>query len=540
MENKKNNFIKGAMILSMAGILVKVIGAVYRIILNRWIGAEGMGTYQLAYPIYSVLLAISTAGIPTAISKMMAEKIAMADGKNSKKIFIVSLWMLLGIGVTFSLLLFLLAPWLAEVILKVPEATMSIRAIAPAVFFVSLSSGFRGFFQGMQDMAPSATSQILEQFFRVLAIFGLVYLLLPISVDHAAAGASFGPVVGGAISLLCLVTIYLKRKDRINLFFNESANYQEESSLSIAKKLFLFALPITLGGLIIPAMTTVDSLLIPSRLLTIPGMDLETTKILYGYLSSYAGALVNFPAVITVALSASLVPAISEAIAKKDKDTMKKNITTGTKLTLLVGLPSSVGLFVLATPICELLYNDAFAGPALQVTAFTVLFITLNQTTTGILQGMGKVYTPVIHLVVGLLIKAVLTYVLVANPDFHILGAAFASVVAYAVAASLNFLAVLRHGGITFEYKNTLIRPAAISALMGVIAFALYHGANFFLPGSLATILSMGVAVLFYGMAIMMGRVLHRDELLMFPGVSEKVVSKLESHQLFRSEQSHE
>ncbi len=540
-EKRKTNFLKEAMILSAAGLIVKIIGSVYRIILNPWVGAEGMGTYQMAYPIYTLLLSISTAGIPTAISKLMAERIAVNDNKGSFRVFKVSLVLLFFIGLFFSAFLYLGADYYATHVIQVPVAGMAIKAIAPAVFFVSIMSGFRGFFQGLQDMTPSAISQIVEQVFRVIAIFTMVWIFLPISVDHAAAGAASGPAFGGLFGLLTLLFIYFKRRKNFKTFFETTESTYEESSLTIMKNVILFALPITLGGMIVPCMSTIDTMVINTRLMTIEGMTLTRVKELYGYLSSYAGALVNFPPVITIALSASLVPAIAEAMALKNRKLASKNISTGIKFTFLVGMPCTIGMFVLATPICTLLYRDPFGGKPLAVMAFTVVFLTLNQTCAGILQGLGHVNIPVRNLLFGVLTKTCLNYVLVAVPSLNILGAALGSVGGYGVASILNLLAVRKYAKWEMNGKDLILKPLVASLIMGVCTIGAYYGLKSVLGGishgaDMATLLSILIAVVIYFYIVLHFKFLERRELLMLPGMKEERVAKLERINLFKSE----
>ena len=257
--HKNHNFLQGAFILTLAGFIVKLLGAFYRLPLARIIEDEGMGLYQMAYPIYITLLSISTAGIPTAISKMVAEKRAIGKYRESHRVFKVSLIILTIIGLVFTVLLLTISEYLANRILANPKAYYPLISIAPAIFFVSIMSAFRGFFQGMQTMTPSAISQVAEQLGRVAAVFPLVYLLLPRGVEFAAAGAAFGPVVGAVAGLLVLLIIYKRQRKDILLEISQDRSSLIENPLTIAYKLITFAIPITLGGLIIPIMNLADA-----------------------------------------------------------------------------------------------------------------------------------------------------------------------------------------------------------------------------------------------------------------------------------------
>ena len=252
MAENKDSFLKGALILTAAGFLVKILGAIYRIPLALLIKDEGMGLYQMAYPIYLILLSISTAGLPTAISKMVSEDVALGRYKNAYRIFWVSLTVLALVGLILTLVLVVGAEYLAVSVYRNPKAFYPIISIAPAIFFVSVMSCFRGFFQGLQDMTPSAISQVVEQIGRVVAVFILADLLLPRGVEYAAAGAAFGPVVGAVAGLVVLILVYYNRKRSLVQKMHLDGGKGLESSIHIIYRLFFFAVPITLGGLISP------------------------------------------------------------------------------------------------------------------------------------------------------------------------------------------------------------------------------------------------------------------------------------------------
>lgn len=529
MSDKKESFIKGALILTVAGFVVKFLGAIYRIPLARIIGDEGMGLYQLAYPIYALLLSISTTGLPTAISKMVAEDAAVGKYKNAYRVFRVSLVVLAVVGFVLSSLLIASAKKLSVKVLGNPKAYYSVVSIAPAIFFVSIMSCFRGFFQGLQDMTPSAISQVVEQIGRVVAVFVLVILLLPKGVEYAAAGAAFGPVVGAISGLLMLILVFLKRKNKFAKQVLHDTKKHLESPIYIVYRLFTFAIPITLGGLIIPIMSLADATIVNRRLQQ-AGFSITRATELYGQLSGQAAPLINFPATVTLSLAASLVPAISEALALNNRKLVASRADTAIRISLIFGLPAAIGMFVLAKPITILLYENAEAGIPLAVLSWGVIFLSLIQTTTGILQGIGKTLLPVVNLAIGAVAKIFLNYTLTAIPSINIKGAALGSVVAYMIPAILNFIAAVKLTGIKVDVSFMFVKPVVATVLMGACVDFSYK--KLIIAGmgqNKVTLISIIIGAIVYAISLVIIGGLKKSDLELLPGGQKiaKVLSKL-------------
>jgi stage V sporulation protein B len=533
LADKKDSFLKGALILTAAGFLVKILGAIYRIPLAKMIKDEGMGLYQMAYPIYTTLLAISTAGLPTAISKMVSENTAIGAYKNSYRIFRVSLMVLAFIGVVLTVVLIGTAKTLSVKVLGNPKAYYPIISIAPAIFFVSIMSAFRGFFQGLQDMTPSAISQVAEQIGRVITVFVLAAWLLPRGVEYAAAGAAFGPVVGAVASLLILLVVYFRRRSDILTQVQLDTHSHLESPLHIIYNLFAFAIPITLGGLIIPIMNLADAAIV-NRRLQFAGFTIKRATELYGQLTGMAAPLTNLPAVVTISLSASLVPAISEALALNKMDLVAARADTGIRISIIFGLPAAMGMFVLATPITMLLYNNMEAGIPLAVLSWGVLFLSINQTTTGILQGIGKTLIPVINLFIGAIFKIILNYSLTGIPSINIKGAAFGTVTGFLIASVLNLIAVVKLTGLKFDLNYIVIKPAVASIIMGITVLFSYNrlmSSGF--SNSIATLISIGIGVILYVVLLLAIGAFKQDDLELLPG-GQRILLMLNKFGVFR------
>ena len=515
--SKGQNFVKGAAILGIAGVVVKILGAIYRIPLSNIIKPEGMGYYQTAYPFYVLLLTISTAGVPVAVAKLVAEKRAIGDYKNAHKIFKVALIGLIFLGLVTSMVIAFGAKSIVEY-LGNENAYYALIALVPALFFVPIMSAFRGFFQGSQSMVPTALSQIVEQFFRVITGLSLTVLLLGRGIPIAAGGASFGGSMGAIFGTLVIMGIYLRQKKEIQLEIDTTVKEREYSIKSIIKDLLLIAVPITLGAAISPIMDTIDAALVLRRLQAINYSAAQAND-LYGQLKGMAQTLINLPQVFSIAISMSLMPAIANASSRKSKEEVAELISTGLRLTLLIGLPAAFGLFVLAKPIVSLLYfnltagENAVTGEILQYLALGVVFLTLVQALTAIIQGLGKPFIPVRNLLFGAIAKIILTYFLTAIPAINVKGAAISTVVAFAIAGSLNFLYVIRVVKADLDLKNIFLKPLGSALGMAIIARISYNLLNNLVGGSLATLLAVSIGGFSYFILLIMTGTLTGDDL---------------------------
>lgn len=535
--------IEGATILAVAGIVVRFMGAALRIILAALMGDEGIGLYQMAYPIYSSLLAISTAGIPVAVSKLVAENIALKDFREALRTFRVSLFILTLTGLVFTAVLVVGADYLALFVVKQPRALYPLLAISPAIFLVTVMSALRGFFQGRQKMLPTALSQLLEQGGRVLISVVLVVLLLPAGFEFAAAGAAFGAAFGGLVGLFVLIIIYWRDRPQFSRQVAAQTRHTPSGYQKIISRIFSMAIPITFGSLILPLITLVDLAIVP-RQLQAAGFTAERATALYGQLTGMAGSVVYFPNVVIIALGMSLVPAISEAFALKNSSLVANRTAIAIRLTIFFSMPATAGLFVLATPITVLLFNNAEAGLPLAVMAWSVVPLSLYITTTSIMQGLGRPIIPVLYMVFGGAIKSVLAWYLTAHPDLHIGGAALASVVGIAAAAILNIIYLTRLTGWRFRLVELLIRPAVATLVMSAVVY-LSYGFVYYriaLPyltagraNGMATLVAIVLGVLVYGAALLVTGSLKREELLLIPKAGRYLLHLAERLKLIKS-----
>lgn len=530
----KQGLYKGTVILALAGFITKLIGALYRIPLARLLGAEGIGLYQMAYPLYTMLLALSAAGMPVAVSILVADKLSRHDRFGANRVLKASFFIMALVGAVFSFVVYWGAGFAANSILHEPRAYFAIVAIAPAVFLSSLSAVFRGYFQGFQEMRPTAISQIAEQLVRVATVLVLVYYLLPFGLEIAAAGAAFGAVTGGFASLLLLVLIF--KKVRKSGIIDYSTRVPGEGILSIGRRLAGIALPLSLGGIVLPLMQVVDASIVPLRLQAAGYSPSQATE-QFGQLAGMATTLINLPAIITVALATSLVPAVYEAFVVQNSYLVKTRIRTALRATVLLMLPASVGLWALATPIGVLLYDLADVGKPLRWLAPGILFFGLYQVCAGALQGLGKTYLPAVHLLVGVVVKSYLSYWLVTWPFLGINGAALATVIGFVVAFVLNYKALKRLTNSDFSWSTiSILRPGAAAGLMLIIVYWSYSSLEPVLGNNITTLLTVGLGALSYGIALLIFGAVEANDLEHLPGGPFKmgIVNALKKLQLLK------
>lgn len=574
MKNSGQTFMKGALILAIANFIVKIIGAVFKIPLYELIGKEGSGLFNVAYQIYTFMFIIATAGFPTAVSKMVAESIARDNEKESKKILESALILLGTIGVIGSVLLYVFANELAE-FLGNTDAAFCIKVIAPTILFTSLVSAYRGYFQGRQNMYPTAASEVIEavlklgvgivfaMFFMNMAVDGSLGKMVDFGMGTvrstadktilASSGAILGVTSGAVMSLVLMLIVYGCGKRRNKVCVNEIGG---RSRRSILKELISIAIPITIGAAVSSLTSLVDLATVMNRLVVNPNvfdkygflfekgtefynqaveLGWNTAQILekkantlYGMYTGQAQTMFNLPLTIIVALSMSAVPAISSAIAGKDSDEAQGLTKSLLKITVLFAMPCVIGLATLSEGILGLLYSDADAFMLLEKLAIAIIFVSVVQVTNAVLQAYGKVYYPVFSMIAGGVAKVVMNYTFI--PVIGIDGAPVATIVCYAIIAVINIICIIKVVKIKFNIIEVVVKPLFSALLMGGVLYLLksYLGI-----GTIATILSIGIGGVIYIVSAFAVRAIGKDDVLILPK-GEKLASVLEKFRLIR------
>ena len=510
--------IRGAVVIGAAGIMVKIIGVFFRIPLTNWIGELGMSYYQVAYTIYSALLIMATAGFPIALSRMISENVAMGRNRNAYRIFRVFL-ILMGVVGT---LLFLLCYFGADAISAFvgnPLAASAVKSIAPAILILSLLSAYRGYFQGRQNMNPTALTQILEQLIRVIVGLTLTGILIKGGLERAAAGAAFGATAGATAALVFIAFIFILHKKSINKRITLGDQSCDDVT-AIIRKILILAIPIIIGAEVIPIMNGLDLVMVTRRLQATGWSEAEAQS-LYAVLSAFCSSLVGIPHVFIQSIAISIVPAIASATARNSVNEVRENVSLGYKLMMLISAPCAFGMLFLARPILYLMYPMRIEGAEiavvpLMILSLSIIFISIYNTTTGILQAVNKQWLPALHLAIGALIKIPILFVTVGIESLNIRGACVSTVVAFVVAAYLNTRAVEKHTGVKAEI-GVLLKPVLVSVIMGLVAFLCQKGLAHIIGGRVATVFAVLVGVIIYLVLAVTCRLVSAQELRMLP-----------------------
>ncbi|MGI6163719.1 MAG: putative polysaccharide biosynthesis protein [Bacillota bacterium] len=513
MENKDNRFLKGAFTLAIAGLMVKIIGAVYRIPLYSILGSEGMGLFQYAYPIYAIMLTVSSAGLNVAISKAVAERWVLKKYGAAREVFRVSIILMAVLGLAGTLLLYSMSGWIAGNMAKDPRARLSIAAISPALFLAAVLSALRGWFQGIEEMEAPAVSQVLEQIGRLLTMYVLARMLLPKGIEYAASGATFGAAVGAFVGIVYIGIVYFTRARH----WAVSNGEQTGSWPSIAKEVIRIAVPISLASAVFGITELIDLGLVPGRLQA-AGISPDEATRLFGQLAGGAFPFLNIPTIFTGALQAALVPSISGATVLRDRVSITRRVQKALTMTIVLALPAAMGLYVLAEPVPALLLKDLGIGRILRPLTPAVLFLALQQVTSGILHGLGRLRAPLINLAWAALAKAVLTYFLVGMPVMGIVGASVATTFHFGVAAILNLVAIQRELGNPVD-PVSILKISLSSAIMSVVVSLAYVRLQVMVSWKVGTVIAIALGVIIYGILIMIFGVITAGDLQNLPFV---------------------
>lgn len=478
MNAKQQSIIGGVTVLGVTGLICKFIAVLYRIPLAWLIGVEGLGTYQLVFPTYSLLLTISSAGLPVAVSRIVSHNLARGDVENTRRTFRNALLLLTVVGVAGTVLMIALRTFLSDRVGD-PLTVSGFVAIAPSVAIVCAMSAFRGYMQGQHDMRPTAYSQLIESIGKIVIALPMAWLGSKIGMDgtdginigYAAAGALLGTSIAEAVALFYMYIVYTRRRHDIDgLLQNDEIDPQTPAQIN--RSLLSLAVPITIGASIIPLAAFIDSGMIINRLVDGAGFMLEAARALYGQFSGYVITLINVPTAISIAISMSMVPAISANMARGDAEAVKRSAYAGIRMSFLLGLPCSFGMSILAKPILAAVYPfpspEALAQTAvlLEYSSFTIVLFTVVQATSGILQGMHKQRIPMYTLLIGVGFKVLINYFLIATPQINILGASIGSLVCYGASMLPNLYYVHKLTGMKPAPVQVFFKPLFASLVM--------------------------------------------------------------------------
>lgn len=536
IANKKETFMQGVVTIMFSQILIKVLGLIYTLYLtNReGFGDAGNAIYASGYQIYALLLTVSSIGVPNAISKLVSERLAVGDNKGANKIFKVALVTFGALGAIGSMLLFFGAHVIAYSWTQIPESELTLVALAPAIFFVSISSVFRGYFNGRRTLKITARAQTIEQVFKTVLTIGIVEIVAyatSTSTEMMAAGANVATTLATFSSFAYLFMYYRLKRKEIGNEIQSSTNYKYENVKTIVKNILMVSIPLTLSSIMTSFNKNIDSFTVKRILSTYMPADIATK--LYGQLSGKVDTVTNLPLAINIAFATALVPAISAAKAKNDRETATKRTSFSLLTSMLIGLPCVVGMIVFAQPILNLLYPNAKEGALLlQLISVSVIFSILDQTINGALQGFGKVMIPATALGIGCLVKLVLNIVLLKIPFFNVYGAAIGSIACHAVAFTIVFNVLKKYVKLDLPLGKFVIKPVIATGIMSVCSYTLYVILKGIIPGNTATLIAMAFAVIVYIAAVLALKIYNREDIYMLPK-GEKIYKFLEKKKIY-------
>ena len=521
-REKKQSFMGGVTIMAISTIFVKICGALYKIPLNNILGDEGLIHFQSAYYVYSVLLTISTTGLPLALSKLISEAHTTNRRTQIRRCFYTAMSLFVILGLVGTAAMYFFAEQLA-VMMNNSLASGPIRALSISVVCVSIMCAYRGFAQGRQNMLPTAVSQFIEAFFKLVIGFPLAWYIIRMGrpLEDAAAGAIIGVSAGTVLAMLYMFFNYRKHRGPILWGTDVPQSYS-----TIVKRLLGLGIPITIGQASMSILNLLDQTICMGQLQNVLGLtERESARLCGQY--SFSSTLFNLPAAFLPAVTVSLIPAISVAVVRRDHPEIKRVVSTSFRLIAMLAIPAGVGLSVLAGPILLMLYpskrETAIAATYhLHLLGIASIFVCIMLLTNSILQAHEKVRLPIYTMVLGGAVKVAINYVLVGNPAINIKGAPIGTLACYALIALVNLVIVHRLLEEKPNYFFIFFKPVLASAAMGAAAWASHGLLSAYLNGSymkesLCTLCAVGIAVVVYLILVIALRMITREDLQMIP-----------------------
>ncbi len=524
MEQRKNQYLVQGSILAVASIITRIIGMLYKIPMTIMIGSEGMAYYNTAYEIYSIVLILSSLSIPLALSKLISAREQNKEYRTSSRIFRLTMMLACVTGGVASLVIWFGAGFFAE-LTGYPSAKYPLRILAPTIFVVAVMGVLRGFFQGRRTMVPTAVSQIIEQIVNAVISILAAYLLMrsfrgdDTQAARGAAGGTLGTLCGAVAGVFFLGFIFFLNRDYVKRKERQDVNSHEESSFELLKAICLTLFPIILSQTVYQISGILDIGIFGNYMENIGVSESQSAVLQEAYTNKYR-QLTNVPVAIASALSAAIVPALTASFQERNVLEIKRKIHSSIKMNMIIAMPAAVGMGVLGPQLILLLYKDSsvLSGNLLRLGSVAIVFFAYSTMTNGILQGLGKLRTPVIHAAVSLLIHIGMLYFMLYVLELSVYAMVIGNISFAFIVCILNWISIQHTAGYQQEIKTSFILPALASVVMGVITYASYNGLYFVLPNNLAcTVVSMCIAVAVYFVLIFMFKTLTKEELMEYP-----------------------
>jgi len=464
-----------AFVLAAAGIFARILGFLYRIPMQNLLGDSGTGVYGQSYSLYMFFFVISSAGMPSAISKMVSTRVVLKQYSNALKVLKVAIVIAGTIGFFSMLFMYFGANYLAT-FLHSRHIVYSLMALSPAVFITSIMSVLRGYFQGFGNSLPTAISQVLEQLLNAIFSVVLVYIFLDYGIEVSAAGGTAASSIGALFGLLFIIWVYFINRKLQNARIKRYKNIEiYEPKKKIAKEIFTTSFPIVIGIAIFSMTNIIDTRMVVVILEEI-GFSHDTALNYFGQLSGKFVLLTTLPVSIATAISIALIPSIAASDALNHNDTIKQKVNTSLRFTMLICVPASIGISVLARPIILFLFPNSPDGyRLLQIGGISIIFLALSQVAAGILQGMNFLKIPILAAVLGGIVKIILNYVLISIPSINILGAVFSTIACYFVSSTINLYNVSKKINVKIDFLIVFVKPLFSSIFMGLVCYITFY-----------------------------------------------------------------
>ena len=524
---KKQNFLQGTALLAMATAIVKVIGALYKIPLNAIIGEQGFGYFNTAYEIYNVLLMISTAGLPVAMSRMISQASSLGHYGQVRRVYNTARGIFLGLGITGTLLMTLFCRQLAA-FQNQPDAWFAIGCLGPCVLLICIMSTFRGFFQGQSNMLPTSISQVLEAITKL--IVGIIAAVILLKTTHSIPMAAGGAILG--VTASCLVSAFYLFSVFRKSFLAMPVTQEETSSFGdTAKGLLAIAIPITLGSAGLQILTMLETKIYMGQLLGLGNSQdqADTMKGIYNMCQT----IYNMPCAFITPITISIIPAITSQLTLKNFGEAKATEESAARITGLISMPCAFGLSLMAEPVTALLggYTGeklALATTLMSVMGIAIVFNSVVLVTTAIMQAHGYVNRPVVNMLLGGLVKLVAVYVLTGNPVFGIVGTPIGTLLCYICICALNVLSIRRLVENPPAIVKNLIRSLLAGCFMGIFVFGALFGLKMLGITSRLILcgLPIAVGVVVYVAGVVLFKAITREDCLLLPK-GEKIAKLL-------------
>ena len=514
MKKEKENIIKGIIALIFSQVLIKIIGLAYKLYLtNReGFGDEGNAIYGAGFQIYALLLTFSSTGVPNSIAKLVSERLAIGDNKGAHKIFKIAFFIFAFFGLIGTILLFLGAKKIANDFLGIPEAEYSLITLSPSIFFVSITSVIRGYFNGRQNLSVTAKSQTIEQIFKTLFTILLVEIVAKTTKNNTvlmAGIANFATTIATMFSFSYIYIYYKMKRKEIASEINQSVNYIPTRIRKTLKKIIKESLPISLSSLMSSFNRNIDLFTVVKILKRY--MSEEKAKIQYGILSGKIDTLCVLPLSLNIPFITAMVPSISKSMAIGDKERVIKKINSFLQITIIIAFPCTIGIIIYAKQILDLLFPNANSGEVLlQINSISILFAMLSQTINGVLQGIGKSHIPLFAFSIGIIFKFIINIILIPNSDIGINGAAIGNIICNVIVFIIGLYFLIRKMKFKLEFKEIFITPIIATTLMSIYSVILKKILKNFLIKKEITIFLILTSAVLYGVAIVALRIVKR------------------------------